>query len=231
MKTRIKRLASRLISDPATRRVARTLYHGTTVDNEASIRKIGLVGGIGGFTEWAYGEYQEAGEELEDLVFAADKRGLGKAINAMTHHVGAKLGKNFHDVTDNDILNHGLLVIIYDTEDSVEQRPEDDENYYGQYPLHVEPGDYYSESLGADKFVKGRQLVRFLNSYGLWPVQSSGGESGQPIDPVWVKKMRGWLIGLAYQNYPEKSKQEIMDWIQGLSDKDVMKYYRKYKGR
>ena len=217
------RLAQRLC---LSRRVARTLYHGTTVDNEASIRQIGLVGGVGRFTEWAYAENLEAGEDLPEIVFAADKGGLGKAVNAIVHHVGEKLGKDFHDVTDNDILNHGLLVIIYDTEDSIEQRPEEDENYYGQYSSHIEPGDYFSEEMTADKFVKGRQLLRLLERYGQWP-RTFGPQSTEHTN---VNKMRGELIARWLSQNPGKTKQEAINLVRDLPVAKVVQYFRQYVG-
>ena len=220
---RITRIARLLCGS---RKIARTLYHGTTVDNEASIRQIGLVGGVGHFVEQAYGEYLEAGEDLSEIVFAADKGGLGRAVTAMVHHIGVKLGKDLHDVTDRDILNHGLLVIIYDTENRVEQRPEEDENYYGQYPSHVEPGDYFSEELSADKFVKGRQLLRFLERYGQWP-RTYGPESDEPAR---LNKMRGELIARWLSQNPEKTKQEALNLVRGLPDKKVEQYFRQYIG-
>jgi hypothetical protein len=183
------------------------------------------VGGVGSFVENAYGEYINEGVEIPDLVFAADKKGLARSVSAMVHHIGVKLGKDFHDVTDNDILNHGLLVIIHDEENTVEQRPEEDINYYGQHPVHVEPGDYYSESLRADKFVKGRQLLRLLERYGVWPRRWG------PEDPARLKKMRGWLTTLFLQIKPDKSKQEIMDLVQGLSPTKVEQSFSFYKSR
>jgi hypothetical protein len=209
----------------ASLRVARTLYHGTTIDNEQSIRDHGLVGGVGSFVQDAYDEYIDAGIEIPDLVFAADKKGLERSLTAMVHHIGKKLGKNFHSVTDNDIMNHGLLVVIHDEENEVEQRSEYDENYRGQYPPQVEPGDYFSEELWADKFVKGRQLLRLLERYGKWP------RSWGPQDPARIKKMRGWLTTLFLRVKRDKSRQEIMDYIQGLSDTKVEQTYSFYKAR
>jgi hypothetical protein len=209
----------------ASLRVARTLYHGTTVDNEESIRQLGLVGGVGSFVEEAYDEWVGAGVKIPDLVFASDKQGLERSVTAMVHHISKKLGKNFHSVTDNDIINHGLLVIIHDEENEVEQRPEGDENYRGQYPPQVEPGDYFSEELWVDKLVKGRQLLRLLERYNQWP------RSWGPQDLTRMKKMRGWLITLFLQIKRDKSKQEIMALVQGLSDTKVEQTYSFYKGR
>lgn len=221
---RTRRLARALL---AASRVARTLYHGTTIDNEQSIRTHGLLGGMGGeqsFVAEAYGDYTEEGAELPDLVFAADKEGLGRAVSAMVHHIGVKLGKKFQDVTDTDIMNHGLLVVIHDGEERAERRPEDDENYYGQHPISVEPGDYYAEEMGhGDKFVKGRQLLRLLKRYDQWPRTW-----GVP-NSISMKKMRGWLTTLALRSNPEKKKQDVLNWVQGLSYPEVAMYVRQHR--
>lgn len=217
---RTNRIARSLL---ASWRVARTLYHGTTVDNEDSIKRFGLMGGVGNFVEHAYGDYDV---ELPDLVFAADKNGLGRAVTAMVHHIGVKLGKNFHSVTDNDILNHGLLVVMKEMEVGhygLEHRPEGDENYRGQHPHTVEPGDYYAESLGADQFVKGRQLLRLLKRYDQWP------RSYGPGDPIRLKKLRGWAISLALRMNPEKDKQEIIDRINKVPLHDLERYMLRYQ--
>lgn len=104
----------------------RTLYHGTIADYEGSIRQYGLQGGwhgpLGSFVSQHY-DSQEYGEPTEDdeddeVVFATHKQELGKAVNAMVHHISQKLKKEFHDVTDNDIRNYGLLVIIKDGSDA-----------------------------------------------------------------------------------------------------------------
>ena len=192
------------------------------MDNEASIRKYGLTGGVGSFVEQAYRESLEAGMELPDLVFAADKEGLGRSVTAMVHHIGKKLGKRLHDVTDTDIMNHGLLVIIHDEENRIEQRPEYNENYHDEYPHTVEPGDYYAESLEGGKFVKGRQLLRLLERYGQWPRTW-----GIP-NSVSMKKMRGWLTKLALSGNPYKKKQDVLNWVQGMSYPEIVRYVQKY---
>lgn len=221
---RTTRIAMLLI---ASRRVARTLYHGTTVDNEASIRQHGLVGQVGSFVDQAYGgdEYGNA-YELPELVFAADKEGLGRAVTAMVHHIGVKLGKNFSSVTDNDILNHGLLVIMKEMEVGeygLKYRPEGDENYSGRHPHHVEPGDYYAEELQADQFVKGRQLLRLLERYNQWPRVWGSGDSAR------LKKLRGWAISMSLRQYPEKSKQEVIDRVNKEPAHKLEQYLQRFR--
>ena len=94
----------------------RTLYHGTVIDNEDSIKTFGLAAGMGdekSFVNTSYDEYPPEDDD-DGVVFLADKKELGKAINAMVHNIGSKLNKNFHSVTDIDIRNHGLLVVVPD---------------------------------------------------------------------------------------------------------------------
>jgi hypothetical protein len=143
----------------------RTLYHGTVIDNEPSIRKFGLVGGwhgsVGNFVKNAYGD--EYGEPTEDdeVVFAADKSTLDKSVTAMIYHIGEKLSKDFQDVTDIDIRNHGLLVIIKDSE----LQSYDPYKAYDRTPMGLEDGDYYDSQMNADILLNGSALIRFLNKY------------------------------------------------------------------
>lgn len=157
----------------------RTIYHGTVVDNEPTIKKFGLVGGyhspVGAFVGDAYGGDYEGVEPNEDdeVVFAADKGSLGKAVNAMVFHIGRKLRKDFHDVSDNDIRNHGLLVMVKGTD----KEPYDPAKWQDSVPRGVEPGDYYDSEMGADAMIRGSALLRFLKRNGEWP-RDFGVDSG-----------------------------------------------------
>jgi len=162
-----------------------SLYHGTLLDNLSSIKQNGLIPMLGQFVQDAYGsEYEDAGldiqEEISEVIYAADKLTIDKALSAIKHHISGKLGKSFHDVTANDLRNHGLLVKIKGEGGSknppppFEQRPEEydqewemnaaDQKLYG-----VEPRDYYStETMINDiEFIYGPALVRFLKRSGL----------------------------------------------------------------
>lgn len=157
----------------------KTLYHGTVVDNLSSIQKYGLQGGwhgpLGSFVSQFYSDEEGYGEptEEDEVVFATDKQALGKAINAMTHHVGQKLGKDFHSVTDLDIRNHGLLVIIKHDDSLPDQYHSDRWSSSDNPPRGVEDGDYYAAALGGDLFLRGSALVRFLKQHDLYPVVGS----------------------------------------------------------
>lgn len=177
----------------------KTLYHGTIIDNEPTIRQYGLVGGwqgpVGSFVDDAYGSEYDGIDPTEDdeIVFATDKNELEKAVNAMVFHIGKKLNKNFHDVSDNDIRNHGLVVIIKDSD----LEPHDPDKSY-EVPRGVEPGDYYDSSMGADILLKGSSLIRFLRKYNQWP-RKWGVDSGNRKNLIMSKnkqktlKFKEWI--------------------------------------
>lgn len=166
-----------------------SLYHGTTLDNASSISEIGLVPDIGDFIIDMYaGGYETSGLDIEDhvspLSFATDKHNMKKAVNAMIYQISKKLGKTFHEVTLQDIRNHGLLVKIPGKPGEAippsgwEQRPEDYdmdwEMMAEERGLHsVEPGDYYTEyptggvSKGYIQLIRGSALIRFLKRRNL----------------------------------------------------------------
>ena len=180
----------------------KTLYHGTIVDNEPTIRKYGLRGGwhspIGSFVSKFYND-DEYGEPTEDdkVIFMADKQDLGKSVNAIVHHVAAKLGKDFHDVTDNDIRNHGLLVIIKDGDSDATRY---DYATAISSPRGAEDGDYYAPSASADVLLKGAALLRFLRNNGVYPRDFG------PTDSRSEKVMRGKLGSMAIGRGIDKEK-------------------------
>jgi hypothetical protein len=156
----------------------RTLYHGTLRSNIPSIEKYGLQGGVGEFVQDMYAEYlndtDDEGntyynpEESDPLVFAADKDTLEKAVTAITHHVAKKLNKDFHSVTDEEFKNYGALVVMKDDK-YWNQRKEND---YEEYPIFVEPGDYYTESSGIDYILTGQKMTNLFRKYGLFPIET-----------------------------------------------------------
>jgi hypothetical protein len=173
-----------------------TLYHGTTRRAARKIKQVGmLIPMIGSFVEEAYGgEYAEFSEEeieqeLGGVVFAAGFENIDSAITAMISHIASDRGKYFHDVTRQDIEKYGALVLfeIEDPDEDIVEgagsdgspvdtwvhRPEDDENYYGQYPSSVEPGDYFFkcdsfDGVGFDEILTGKKLVQFLAGVSFW---------------------------------------------------------------
>jgi len=152
----------------------RTLYHGTVIDNEPTIRKYGLHGGWhepeNTWVGDAYGgDYEAAGvdrTEDDDVIFMTDKEQLDKSLGAMVFHIGKKLNKDYHDVTDTDIRNHGLLVIMKDMD--LEPYDPDSDLYYAP-PMGAETGDYFSPSEQGDLFLRGPAMLRYLKRHGAWP--------------------------------------------------------------
>ncbi len=208
-----------------------TLYHGTVVDNEPTIRKHGLVGGwhgpIGPWVQDAYGDdYQDIEPSEEDeIVFLADKEKISAAVSAMVFHIGKKLGKEFHSVSNQDIRNHGLLVISKDneiTDDSWGGVRHADEDDGRSLPRGVEPGDYFADRASADILLRGSALIRFLRKMGQLP--RTWGPSSSPQD---MKKARGELVAAMMTDYPLFPKEDIIAHIQGMSDYKVMDYLQK----
>lgn len=197
-----------------------TLYHGTTIDNMDSIRDIGLVGSTGSLRRSSYDELPE--DEIPEIVFAADKQKLSNALSAMVHQIGHKLNKDFHDVTDNEIVANGLLVIIHDGDQYATHRPPDDDNYYGQHPYTVEPGDYYADRLPAHRFVTGRGILRIMKRYGAWP-RTYGPQSDKRLDT-----MRGQLTAAAIQRHSDHPKQTVIDKAKSLTPGRLQQQYRNY---
>ena len=201
------------------------LYHGTTLDRETSIRKLGIIGDIGDFVKDAYDdpEYGKFSDE-DHVAYAADKKSLSGAVTAMAFHIGKKLGKDLHDVTDTDIRNHGLIVKIDDYDDSVKQRPGRNEpNDYEEYPRAVEPGDYYFDRLKGDQYLKGPALLRFLTRMHEWP--RDWGKS----NPKSRNLNKGHLVNLALKHHPDIPKSSVLSKIHSLSHSDIQKHLSVYQ--
>lgn len=210
----------------------RTLYHGTIVDNEPSIRQYGLQGGWADpkdtFVGHAYDADYDAANisrtEKDDIVFMADKQAIQSAINGMTFHIARKLGKNFHDVTNNDIRNHGLLVIIKDPEDSIPQYDPNDRRWaYEDPPRGVEDGDYFTQSASGDIFLHGAALIRFLKRNRHWP------QSWNKDDPETERYQRGLLGRVAVQRVTDRPKQDVLDTIKNADIKSVQDQMKRWK--
>lgn len=200
-----------------------TLYHGTTIDNIDSIRKIGLIPMRGDFVTNAYGGEYESEDDFEnsipELTFAASKRQLDKAVSAATHHIAKKLDKGFHDVTDEDFIRYAAIVKIYDGDkDFLHHTGEK----YVDYPMSVEPDDYYSEDgASADEILTGKKMVNFLRKYKLWPRTY-----GDIVGTTTKNYMRDFLIKLFIKR--NNPKQKVLDVIMALNDKDLEYQYNKY---
>jgi hypothetical protein len=203
----------------------RTLYHGTVVDNEDSIRQYGLQGGwhgpLGSYVAQGYDD-EGYGEPTEDdeVVFLTDRKDLDKAVGGMVHHIGEKLGKDFQDVSDNDIRNHGLLVIVKDSD--VEPYSDYDIRWaYKNIPRGAEEGDYMTPSAKASVFLKGAALVRFLTQHGQWPRDWGVGNNRR-------NQLRGQLISAVMNTRPNMSREQIIATVRGLNDEELEEYLKRY---
>jgi hypothetical protein len=209
----------------------KTLYHGTTVDNIKHIERYGLIPQRGDFVSNAYGGEYDSEEDFEnsipELTFAADKKTLDSAVTAATHHIAKKLDKGFHDVTDLDFIRYAAIIKIYDGDLEFNQRPANDDNYYGQYPTSVEPGDYYSEEgSGADEILTGKPLLRLLKRYRLWP-RKYGDDTVEKT----TNQKRDFLIKICLKG-PMKShlsKAEIIGRIKEMDIAKINQLYHKYQ--
>ena len=206
----------------------RTLFHGTIVDNEESIKQIGLVADDkpGAFVQHAYGGELPEGE-MEGMIFMADKDRISAAVTAMVAHISNKLNKDFHDVTDTDVRNHGLFVVIKDVEpdeDYIRHKPEEEEGHYVDHPTTAEPGDYYAPEVGIDYTIRGPVLLKFLRRLGIWPISPYA-----DISPETENKMRGRLVALSIRAHPNKSKQEIIYRVKQVPAEELGDYIDQYK--
>jgi len=191
--------------------IARTLYHGTVIDNMQSIKNIGIIGmdldeakDQNSFVSDAYsGSYDDETwdylkrQNITVPVFMTDKEELGKALGAMKHHISKKLGKSYHDVNDNDIRNHGLLVIIKDEENDYEQSGEEIQPYEQESYFGIEPYDYYADQVSGDGFLYGNKLITFLNKMGVSVIP----------DEKTKTKLEGWQRGKDIATERKERKQ------------------------
>jgi len=184
----------------------KTLYHGTLLDYEPTIRKFGLVGGWHEpdktFVGWGYDDQEHYGierSEKDNVIFMADKKTLDKSVNAMVFQIAQKLNKGFHDVNDNDIRNHGLLVVVDDEDDDF--KPHNPDDYFSEDPPRgTEPGDYYASEVSGKHFLKGAALIRFLTRKNVFPRDWGDGDE-QAREKVWRDKYSRKAIA---QNYIPK---------------------------
>ena len=195
-----------------------------------SIREFGLIPQVGQFVEWSYGaEFEEAGVEMPELVFMADKEELDKAVGAMTSAVAAMLGKEYHDVSAKELERYGLLVIVPGGPGSdkgargIQRRPQSDtgeideewDRYYSSdYPT-VEPGDYFSDDvIGRVKILIGKKMIEFLtrnnvlSSRSLWYTGDRRGLRDEILNRA-IKRELAKNPNANVQELLQKGKQEL----------------------
>lgn len=218
---------------------AKTLYHGTSINNYNSIKNIGLVPDTGDFVKDMYeGDYQDAGVEFDPVpvTYATDKEDLSKAVTAMVYAVSKYLGRGLHDVTSDEIRGYGMLVLIREGEKYYEQRPHEEIGPYkdwqgetdNRYPA-VEPGDYYSEDATSGDILIGNKLVEFLKKHEQWPISWIG---------QGIEELRNLLLTMAIQYHVQEQPSlknriinQVKEKVKNLDAESVKKYYREYKQR
>lgn len=174
---------------------AKTLYHGTLKKNLPSIMKYGVEPNAGDFTRNAYIEYEEAGIELPELVFAADKQGLQKTISA----IWGAMENNGIPITKENFFKHAAIVVFREGEDYFEYNP--DEFSDNPYPT-VEPEDYYREyNWVPDYALTGKKLLRFLRKHDINLEYGFGN-----LDP---ESKKSKLIRNIVKKYPEIDKNKL----------------------
>lgn len=135
----------------------RTLYHGTVMRWLPYIQHLGLVPTVGEFVKQVYGP---AGIQLEPLVFAADKQGLGKCVSAIIHRL--RVDMHMDPITSDEFYKHGLLVILRAGPQQFIPAGQVSD------PFAVEPGDWYSrEIVQPTAYLTGRKLRAFLRRNGV----------------------------------------------------------------
>jgi len=158
------------IQELLTESMPRTLYHGTIKEFVPDILDHGLIPQVGKFTDHAYAEYREANIPLEDVVFAADKQGLGKCVSAiigqMRHHFPKwDMHHGTDDPTARDFYDHAALLVLKHAGGRFQHRSDPLDQ---THPTQFEPGDYYHRGADLPNFVlTDNRLRTFLNSNGV----------------------------------------------------------------
>lgn len=156
------------------------LFHGTIKDNLESIKQEGLIPKVGDFVRDMYeGELQSSGINIDEddnlaLVFFADKKGLDRCLTAIKHMIARKYNISFHKVNKKMIEEEGLLFVIdfhlnEKDEGRIRHKSDDTDEFddYGDYPITVEPGDYFTSDFVSyeeiKKVIYGQELIDFFN--------------------------------------------------------------------
>lgn len=198
-----------------------TLYHGTIIDNEKSILSHGLMPDVGNFTKNAYGVTDGDYSNNDHAVYLTNKMDLEKATTAMVNSISHKLGKSNNEVTDEDIIQYGLLCVVEDPDNHLTQKTDDD----NAHPRFAEPNDYYSRDvLKPNRILKGSALIRFLKIYHVWPITWSLKKLSNTEDNY----LRGKLTANAIKRHPEKSVEEIRNKVSSLNQTNAEAMFKQY---
>lgn len=218
----------------------KTLYHGTTIDKAKKITEEGLWPQTGDFTSQFYGDedgdeddenydngdlYYEDQYKLEELIFAADKEEIDKAVTAMVAQIAVKLNKDLHHVTDAELLRNGALVVIRDA--GWTQRPIEDEDYkwereYGDGSYrHVEPGDHYSDRDEPFSYIlTGKKMFSVLRRLGSLP---------RDWGPDEDKNNKQRLIELVRRARPNLNIEDVVEKINTLDSGTIRQQIRLFE--
>lgn len=196
----------------------KTLYHGTLKKHLPDIMRHGLQPGVGEFTKNAYDEYEDAGIDLPELVFAAERQRIVTCVSAI---YGAMAAEGIEQTAEN-FYRHGAIVVIKDGEGIFTHRGEFDDGME-DHPITVEPGDYYEYgSVMPDFIFTGDRLRNFLRRNNV----------RADYQFAFDRKMAETnLIRLAIKQHPDQSKSAIRNKISALSDRDLKNWLEKYQSK
>lgn len=191
----------------------RTLYHGTLRKNVPRILAQGLWPSVGAFTR----QFYDDDDDLRDLVFAADKPGLARCINAI---MGWLRQDSIAPYLEN-ILRYGALLIMKQAGDHFTHRPEDHRRDYVDHPSQVEPEDYYTdESVRIDGVLTGKKLLTFLQRQDPMLVRDIIGSA---------KLQRNLLIRMMIAALGKARAQAIAACVQAMDDDDVNDHHKQMR--
>lgn len=158
-------------------------------------------------------------ERYPPTVFMASKKTMDDTLGGIVSSIAHHLGKEFHDVTDEEIEKYGMLIIAKEMD--IPQMPEyHEQSPYEEYPGQAEPGDYYTgEAVYPDIILTGKKMLSMLRRYGAWP--RANWASKNP------KSEREMLIKLAVQRYGPERREEIIQKIDTMSPKEKQDQLRK----
>lgn len=201
------------VQSTLTESIGRTLYHGTLRKFLPSILATGLWPALGDFTRQAYAESEEAGIDLDELVFAADKEGLRSCVSAI---IGALEQAGIKDTVDN-FFRYGAIVVIREGGDRMEHREDDNDE---GHPQTVEPGNYYSHyRVQVDYALTGWRLRSFLRRHGE-VVDRHGGDLDR-------RTAMALLIRSMTRDNPDR--QAVVQHVRSLSNREITNQLHRYR--
>ncbi len=161
-------------------------------------------------------ECEQEADRFTPSVYMADKETMGKTMGGIVASIAGHFGKEYHDVTDEEVEKYGMLVIAKDMD--LPQKSDDDDDW-GEAPAQAEPGDYYAEhSVQPDIILTGKNMLRMLRRYGVWPRTGWRNPKGE----------REELIKLAVKHYGPEKREKIIQSIDSLSPKERREHLQSF---